>query len=155
MKMNTHHDIIAPIETVFGVLADTKRWERASLRRGMQVTRKDEGAGLVMGATWDVKATFRGKPREVTLVASTVTRPNQIVLAGMSNLFDATISIDLIELSARKTRVSISVETKPNTLAARIMLQSAKFAKSSIQKRFVDRVGKILAELDERITYEM
>ncbi len=155
MKLATHHDIVAPVDTIFKVLSDSTRWERAAVRRGMTVNRTDGGRDLAVGAAWAVKASFRGKVRDLTIAVVDVTRPSQIVTEATSALFSANLSVDLIELSARKTRVSISVETKPNTLAARIMLQSAKLAKKSIKQRFDKRVGALLIDLAERISYEV
>jgi hypothetical protein len=152
MKLNAHHDIVAPIEGVFDALSDTLKWEKASLRRGMLVKRRDGGTGLSDGSEWDIHVTVRGKPRDFTLTAKEITRPNQIIFDGGSNMFTALITVDLIELSARKTRASLSVETTPKTLAARIMLQSAKLAKSALQKRFAQRVRRAFAELEEQIS---
>jgi hypothetical protein len=152
MKLNAHHDIIAPIGAVFEALSDTVKWERASLRRGMLVKRRDGGIGLNAGARWDIQVTYRGRPRDLTLIAKEIAKPNQIIFEGGSNMFTALITVDLIELSARKTRASLSVETTPKTLAARIMLQSAKLAKSALQKRFAQRVGRAFAELEEQIS---
>ena len=155
MKLTTHHDIVAPIDTIFKVLSDTTRWERAAIRRGVTVNRTDAGRDLVVGAVWAVKASFRGKMRDLTITVMDVTRPNQIVTEAKTALFSAVVSVDLIEFSPHKTRVSFSMETKPNTLAARIMLQSAKLAKKSIKQRFDKRVGALLTDLAERISYEV
>ncbi len=151
MKLSTRQDIDAPAADVFSVLSDTARWERAALRRGAEVQRLDGGQALADGASWKVRAEFRGKTREVTLNLIKAKEPDNITFAADANLFAGEITVDLIALSARQTRVTVGVEVKPKTLPARIMLQSAKLAKGSMQNRFSKRVGQILGEIGSRL----
>ncbi len=151
MKFNARHDLNAALSEVFAELCKTARWERVAQRRGIAVQRQDTGAGLDVGATWAVSATLRGKLREGTISVIEKTPPTQLVFTAASSLFGAAITVDLTELAPRRTRVMVAVELSPNGLTARIMLQSMKLAKASLQKRFAGRVKQGLAEMGERM----
>jgi uncharacterized protein YndB with AHSA1/START domain len=152
MKLSARHDIDAPIADVFDALNDTTRWERAALRRGVEVQRKDAHKGLAIGAAWQVRASFRGKPRDVQLTLTTLEKPGRMVFSGDSNLFEGILTLDLIELSARRTRVTAGTEITAKTLAGRIMLQSLKLAKGRLDKRFAERVSATFGEIGTRLT---
>jgi carbon monoxide dehydrogenase subunit G len=151
MQFTARHDLDASSVDVFESLGDTAKWERAALRRGVEVLRRDSAKGLVVGAGWAVKASFRGKPRDIDVTLTEVERPRKIAFKGMAGLFSGDVTLDLIELSARRTRVNIAVEITPNTLAARIMLQSMRLARGRMQKRFAQRVRQTFNEMNERL----
>jgi carbon monoxide dehydrogenase subunit G len=151
MKLNTRHDLDAPINEVFDALSDTAKWERAATRHQIDMKRTDGATGFADGASWNVKASFRGKAIDAALTVTKHSRPGQMVLLAKSGLFDADIEIELTELSEKKTRVGLTVEVKPNTLGARIMLQSFKLGKTKIQKKFNHTVKKTLGELGGRL----
>jgi uncharacterized protein YndB with AHSA1/START domain len=151
MKLNTHHELNASIDRVFDALSNTDRWEVAARRRGVGVVRAAYFTDLREGAAWDVKASFRGKPREIRLTLTELRRPERMVFSGTSEMFRAEVACDLGPIPAGRTRIDVSVDVKPNTLAGRIMLQSLALAKGKVQKRFAQRVGQLLKELDKRL----
>jgi len=74
-----------------------------------------------------------------------------MVFSGVSDSFDAVVQFDLLALSARETRVTVSIDMKPKSLAARLILQSARLTKGSINKRFRNRLNRFGTELENRI----
>lgn len=151
MKLKTHHDLEVSTSQLFMALSDTTRWERAALRRGVEVVRQDGGTGLVGGAKWHAKGSWRGKAREVDITLREVAPPHSMAFDFESGLFAGTAVIQLVDLSIRRTRVSLELELKPKTLAARILLQGAKLRKQSIQRRFSQKIGTTLSEMGSRL----
>jgi hypothetical protein len=67
---------------------------------------------------------------------------------------DMTLVVELVPLSPQRTRVTLGYEVRPQTISARILVQSVKFAKTSLQRRFEKRIGKICDNISERYETE-
>lgn len=150
MKINGRTDIGAPIAFVFTALSDFEAWERAAMRRGADVHRTDKLRQPAPGMTWQARFAWRGRERQLQ-VKLTDLRPQ----TGLGLDFDGpsvtgTLKIELVELSARRTRMLMHVETKPRTLAARLFIQSLKLAKRRVQKRYDGRLRAIAEDIEQR-----
>jgi hypothetical protein len=77
--------------------------------------------------------------------------PNKLIFTGGTDSFDAEVLVELIALSARETRATMTVDLKPKTLAARLILQSARLTKGSITKRIRKRLNKFALEIENRV----
>lgn len=154
MKLSTREDIEAPLSYVFTAFADVENWERAAMRRGAEVTRTDKLQSLGVGMSWKVNFAYRGKPRAVTAKLAELERPTHIVYACLANSLDATITLDFVELSAKRTRITVGTEMKPLTLGARLFLQSLKLAKTKLTKRYDHRVAELCTEIEDRYRAE-
>lgn len=149
MKLSTREDIEAPLEHVFAALTDNDRWETAAMRRGADVTRADKLRVTGAGMAWRVKFDYRGKPRDLE-IKLTEYEPLRLVFAGSSVALDGVLTLDLMALAPRRTRVIVATEIKPRTLGARLVLQSLKLAKAKLMRRFEDRVARIAGDISER-----
>ena len=150
MKLSTREDIEAPLAFVFDTFADTESWERAALRRGAEVTRTDRLQGFGPGMAWSLGFSWRGKARRVSVKLVSVDAPNGLVFQGFGTSVDATISLDFVELSARRTRITVGAEIKPRNLAARVFLQSLKLARGKVEQKYAARIGALCNEVEER-----
>ncbi|WP_151717330.1 SRPBCC family protein [Gemmobacter serpentinus] len=150
MKLSTREDIEAPLAFVFDSFADTEGWERAALRRGAEVTRTDRLQGFGPGMAWNVGFLYRGKMRRISVKLAAVDKPNALTFQGFGKMVDAEVKVDFVEMSARRTRVTLGVEVKPRNLAARVFLQSMKLARGKIDRKFEARVGALCNEIEER-----
>ncbi|KAA9005263.1 SRPBCC family protein [Histidinibacterium aquaticum] len=150
MKFSDREDIEAPIETVFAAVMDFEGFERAALRRGAQVQREDPPGGPGAGTRWTVKFVFRGKRREVLATMTDFEPPSGLVVSFTSGGIEGLTTIDLVQLSPGRTRVSVAVTLKPGTLSARLMIQSLKLAKSNLDRRFKARVADWASEIERR-----
>lgn len=148
MKFSAREDIEAPIDHVFQIVTDFDAFERQALRRGADVKRLDQGPYTV-GSAWDVSFTFRGKERRLK---ATLTRmePQGLLIDAVSPNLEGNSVIELVPLSPARTRLAVSIEMKAKTLTARLMLQSLKLAKASLNQRFKKRVADFAEDIEAR-----
>lgn len=148
MKFSTREDIEAPIEFIFDRLTDFEGLERQAMRRGLEVSRKNPDIGVAKGALWDMKVPFRGRLRDLKAELVEFEAPNRIVIDAKSGGLNMNVTLDLLPLSPARTRLAIGFDVRPDTLSARILLQSVKFAKATLQRRFKKRAAKFCAYLE-------
>ena len=150
MKFVTKEDIDCPIEHVFARAADFTGFERQALRRGADVRRTDRNEKHGLGSGWDVIFKFRGKDRHLRATISDWEPPNGYAVASTTSGIEGVVLVELVPLSRGRTRLSMSIELKPTTLGARIMVQSLKLARGTLQRRFELRVADYASEIVER-----
>ncbi len=150
MKFSTNEDIGVPIETVFAAVSDFDGFQRQARRRGVEVTRLDAGPGIEVGASWQIRFAYRGKPRQVTaeIAEWSPATGYRVTFAGGGIAGD--MPVELVALSRQRTRLSLEIEMRPKTLAARVVIQSLRLAKASLSRKFKKRVAEFAAELERR-----
>ena len=152
MKFSSKEDIEAPIEDVFALLSEFETYERSAIRRGIDVQRMTDISTPRAGITWHVQFNLRGKKRELDLVMAEYDRPNTMRIDARSTGLDGYMSLDLLALSQKRTRMAVALELKPKTLSARLLVQSFKLAKSNLTKRFKLRVAEFAKGMEDRIS---
>jgi hypothetical protein len=150
MKFSTKEDIECPIEHVFSKAADFSGFERQALRRGANVRKTDSNERYGLGSGWDIIFKFRGKDRHLTAKVTEWEPPNGYQIASTTSGIEGTVVVELVPLSRGRTRLSMSIELKPATLGARIMIQSLKLARGTLQRRFEMRVADFASDIVER-----
>lgn len=150
MKLTTRQDIEAPAAFVFEALMDFDAWERAALRRGAEVARTDRLREVLPGLSWLVKFAYRGKERKLALRLTHLEQPTTLAFSGTGTSLDGLAGIDLMELASRRTRISVTLDVRPKTIGARVILQSLRLAKARINRRFADRIGHYCSEIETR-----
>ncbi|MEM1301001.1 MAG: SRPBCC family protein [Pseudomonadota bacterium] len=136
MKFSTREDVEVPIEAVFQALADFESFERRALRRGAEVERTDGLTEPGVGMAWTVGFKFRGRDRTLLPRVTRYDVPNLMEVISTSGGLDVVLAVELVDLSPARTRMSVGLEMKPNTLSARLLVQSMKLAKANLTKRF-------------------
>lgn len=152
MKFSTREDIEAPIGDVFDMLCEFNKFERAAMRRGAEVRRLDTLTTAGEGAEWFVRFMLRGKEREMNLTISQFNRPEEMVVNVSSQGILGEMTFELIALSLRKTRMIVALELRPLTLPARLLLQSLKLTKTTLNRRYKERVAEYASTLQQRIS---
>lgn len=150
MKLATREDIDAPIEAVFQQLSDFDGFERAALRRGADVRRTDANPDVGAGMTWSAQFKYRGKQRKLSIELTEYDRPDHIRIDSTSPSVDMVIEIDLVAMSRSRTRMNLSLDARPRTIPARLVIQSLKLARQNVLKRFRKRIGEFAAEIETR-----
>ena len=149
MKFNAREDIEAPIDVVFARLTDFDQFERQALRRGASVRRVTNGP-IQTGSGWDIAFTFRGKERRMRAELADIEQPNSMRIAFQSSGIVGDTLVDLVPLSPRRTRLSVSINLSAKTLSSRLLLQSFKLARGTIAQRFKKRVASFADDVADK-----
>ncbi|MFT4962345.1 MAG: hypothetical protein ACI92Z_003442 [Paracoccaceae bacterium] len=150
MQFSSKEDIEAPIEQVFAMLSEFETFERSAIRRGIEVIRTDSFPAPVAGDAWNARFKLRGKMRDLNLNLVTYEQPTGMRFEFDSQGLSGVMTLDLLALSQRRTRMEVSVDLIPKTLAARLLLQSLKLAKSNLTKRFKLNVADYAKNMEDR-----
>lgn len=150
MKFSTKEDLEVPISDVFEMLSDFDGFERAVLRHGADVTRTDEMTEVGVGLMWKARAEVRGKPRDFDVKLVEYDRPNQMLFEVATKNMGGNFLVELVALSRARTRMRIELDVRPQTLSARLLMQSAKLARNTLNRRYKTRVAHFATDLEER-----
>ncbi len=150
MKFSKREDIEAPIDVVFRAVSDFHSFERAALRRGIDVGRRDELELPGPGMSWLARAPLRGRLRDITIRLTEYSPQSSLMLNADSSGVQGSLAVELVALSKGRTRVQVGLELKAVTLTARLLLQSTRLAKASLDRRFARRVAEFAAEIEDR-----
>lgn len=148
MRFTTREEIEAPIDHVFGRLSDFAHLERMIMRRGVEVSRDNPGAPVEVGTRWTIGFKFRGKPRSAEIVLAKIQPPIGHLITFESGGIGGESQIELTPLSPTRTRLMVRLELTPQTLAARLLLQSIKLAKTNLNQRFKTRIADLAEDIE-------
>lgn len=150
MKLATKKDIEAPIAKVWAALSDYEAWERSAMRRGVDVERTDKLTSPGPGMSWTSRFAYRARTRKADMKLTEMTGPGLLAFTLSSDAVDVAAKVELIEMSARRTRMHLTSEVKPRSLGARLFLQSLRLARSKVDRKFDAKVGQLALELETR-----
>lgn len=150
MKLATKKDIEAPIAKVWAAMSDFEFWERSAMRRGVEVERTDSLRKPAPGMAWRARFSYRGKARTADLTLSEMIEPGVLGFTMQSNAVEVATRIELIEMSAKRTRLHITSEVKPRSLGARLFLQSLRLARAKVDRKFEARIGQFALDVENR-----
>lgn len=146
MKFSTRQDTDLSADQLFSVVGDFDRIERIFVRRGAMMRRIDPAREPGAGMGWQIGFDWRGKRRELRLDVTRYDRPELIAFEGMSELFEVSVDMAIIALTRNKSRFSLSIDLRPRSMRARLMLQTAKLAKGALDRKFAARVADFLGD---------
>nr|WP_319248244.1 SRPBCC family protein [uncultured Celeribacter sp.] len=147
MKFSTRQDVEAPADHVFGCLTDFAGFERQAMRRGIEASRRDGTPFAGVGTIWDMRAPFRGKMHDVEIELTRFEPPEALYAVARSGGLTVDITLDVLALSRKRSRLQVGCDLRPKSFSARVLLQSMKFAKGSLQKRFEKRAARFCAQM--------
>ncbi|MEI4484738.1 SRPBCC family protein [Frigidibacter sp. MR17.14] len=150
MKFSTKEDIGAPAEVVFRELSDFAAFERLARARGAQVRRLDRLEHPGPGMSWELAFRWRGRERSLVADLTRFDAPQEIRFDAVSTGFAVTLTLGVIALSPRRTRIAVGLEVTPKTLASRILMQSMKLGKARLDRKFATRVRMMAEEIEFR-----
>ncbi|MGR3757175.1 MAG: SRPBCC family protein [Tranquillimonas sp.] len=148
MKFSTRKDIALPQERVFAAVSDFPAFERQALRRGVEVVRADGTDTVGLGAAWTLRFDYRGRPREMEARVTGFDAPTGYTIAATTGGLELDLSVETMALARSRTRLFVSLDLRPQTVAARLLVQSLKLAKTNLARRFDRRVGEYAAGLE-------
>ncbi|MGL4238543.1 hypothetical protein [Tabrizicola sp.] len=150
MKLTAKTDLEVPAAFVFASLIDHVSWEREAVRNGVEVERPEGSPQTGVGAAWRIRAHFRGRSRKILIKIEDLQPDQRLGFAVDSPSAEGTISLEVMVLSPRRSRLRSDVEIKPKTLAARLFINTMRLAKGRVVSRFESRLGKLGARIKER-----
>lgn len=149
MKLSSKKDIEAPIEHVFAAMTDFDGFARQALRRGAEVQRVDDLDGPCKGMVWKTVFNFRGKTRKMRIELADYAAPSGLRAKSKTSGLESELVIELLALSKERTRAHIELELSPQTLAARLLVQSLKLARGNLTKRLGKRLDTFARMTEE------
>ncbi|MGP3697810.1 SRPBCC family protein [Rhodobacter sp. NSM] len=150
MRLSTKEDVEAPINFVWKQLADFGNWERAAQRRGVEVQRLEGTPAEGPGMAWLIRFGYQGKPREVDMRLAGVEPGQRLLFQATGHSMKADLTLDFVELAPRRTRVSVVSEVKPQTMTARVFMQTLRLAKGKLQEKYDKRIASFAADIEDR-----
>lgn len=155
MQFSAVQDVNAPLDFVFSQLSDFDAYEAYGMRIGAKVERRDtlhlKGAGM----RWNVVGEFRGKVRDVDIELTEYRPDNLLRFHVESNGIAAEALIEAMALTRKQTRLKTTVDLTPKTLAARLILQSARLARQSLNKKFQNRLWSFAEHIESNYNRAM
>lgn len=150
MKFSTKEDVEIPIDETFRLLSDFESFERMGLRHGAEISRADTMTQPGVGMKWVVKAELRNRMRTFGIDLAEYDRPNLMSFDIGSNNIKGTFLVELVALSRNRTRVRVELDVRPQTLSSRLIMQSAKLARNTLNRRYKNRVAHFASDLEDR-----
>jgi hypothetical protein len=100
--------------------------------------------------SWHGEFQYRGRERKADVDLTEYDPPNKLTYLMRAAGLEVQMEIELVAMSRTRTRMNVTLEATPRTIPARLMIQSAKLAKTNIQNRYRRRIAEYCAELEER-----
>lgn len=147
MKFSAREDIEAPIGDVFRSVTDFAVFERRMMARGVEIERDGSFPLDQIGAQWKAAFTWRGRRYDVDAKLTSIDPGEGYAIESRSNGVECLAVVDLMSLSQSRTRMFVSLDLKPQTLSARLLLQSLRLAKGTLTSRFKARVHEFANRL--------
>lgn len=148
MKFVATEDIAAPIDTVWARVSDLEAFERRAAKRMGGIRRTPSGPAA-QGSSWAGTTEIMGKSRKITVTAAELAAPTHLLAEAGTDGMAVTIEVALKEMGPKLTRLTVTSEARARSLAARLMLQSAKLARSTMAKRYKGRVAEFAARIEK------
>ena len=99
---------------------------------------------------WTARFDYRGKSRKADLTLSEMVEPSHLGFSLLSDAIEIVSRVELIEMSAKRTRIIVDSEIKPRSLGARLFLQSLRLARARIDRKFDQRAAQLAGEIEAR-----
>lgn len=150
MKLKVAEDVDAPLGFVYVRMADFTRLEEEIRGRGAELKRDGNWTQAAAGCGWKGNVTVRGKPRRIDASIGHMAENDTILVESKVGGMDCTYEMTFYEMAPEITRVSTVLELKPNTLSARLVIQTLKLARGRVLQKMtgslVRRGNEIEAE---------
>lgn len=149
MKFTAEEVIEAPVARVFERVTDFRKFEEKARDRGAEVRRVDALQKAGPGMTWEARFELRGRRQEMSIELTDLARPERLELTSRSPAMAGALTVDLTALAPDRTRMIIETALRPQTLSARLLVQSLKLARTSLVTRYRQRIARFAREIEE------
>lgn len=139
MQFSSVQDVNAPLDFVFQQLSDFDSYESYAMRIGADVKRMDQLTQKGAGLHWNINGDFRGKKRKFDIQLTEYRPDNLLKFLVVASGIEATASMEAMALTRKQSRIKVTTVLTPKSISARLILQSAKLAKSSMNRKYNHR----------------
>jgi len=149
MKFETIEDIDAPQDFTFACFTDFIRYEILARNYGADLRRVGGFTEISEGATWrgsiPVQGRTRGVEAEVSRYSPSEYARIDSAVGGMNVVFEMRFEA----LADEKTKLIAVAELQAKTLAARLVIQSAKLARKRVQAKITSKIVALANEYED------
>jgi len=142
MKFKVAEDIDAPVGMVFVQMTDFTGFEADARGRGADLRRVDNWTTAAVGVGWRGSVKVRSKTRAIASTVTILTQDETLVVDSRIGGMDCNLEMMFVPLSAERTRVAMTLEMKPDTLTARLILQTLKLARGRVLQRMTGALAR-------------
>jgi len=151
MKFTGKTEIEATLNDTFAAIADFEMFENHARQSGAKVARVDDLTSPGPGMMWDIRTKIRDRNLRIQMELVDYDPPETLDFLGSTGGMDLALTIGLVPLTARRTRVAVTLDVKPRSLSARMLVQSARVTKGRLTRRYRDRIERFGQLLEARI----
>ncbi|MCV2867638.1 SRPBCC family protein [Defluviimonas sp. WL0002] len=148
MKFTTSQEISVPAPVVFSKITDFETLERAALRREAAIARRDTLPVAGVGSAWEIDFLYRGKPRNLVVEIQQMQPSDLFAALGTIGGFEVYLTMTPQDIGAGRSRLGVELEVKPRSLSARFLLNSMRFGKKGLERRFARRMADFCRQLE-------
>lgn len=149
MKFTSRVEIDAPAQAVFDELCDYESIDKLARKRAISLKRTDKLTQPGVGMSWTSQFQFRGRVRDMDLRITRHEPPDTLEYIGQTQGFEVACLMQIVSLARSRSRLIVTIEIRPKSLGARLLVQSARLGKSGLDRRFEDRVRRFGEKLDD------
>lgn len=148
MQLTATQEIDAPQQAVFDRLSDFDMLEARLAATGVALRATPAPEGALR--SWHVEFVLRGKPREATVVLTTWQPPERMVFEAVSGGLAVSTVVTLLTPEPGRTTLVLSSTLMPQTLSARLLVQSLKLGRAKVEARLAKALGRLAAEIEAK-----
>jgi hypothetical protein len=117
-------------------------------RCGVLVVRMDELTEIGPGMSWEIDCKFRGRGRKLFSQAQELKPQQTMVISNEADGVSGDMVVNVVALAPKRARLMLSVELKPKNLSAWLLLQSMRFAKNWLGRKFKARIRDLATNIE-------
>ena len=150
MAFTAETDIKAPINFVYRQVTDFAALENYILAAGAFVERTDnleeDGAGM----SWRIEGEVRGRRRVIDIELKDIVEEEQLGYEVRSKDMITQREVEVISLDRTTTRLVSRIDPAAQSISARLILQSARLAQRTLEKRLRKRLNGFARTVETR-----
>ncbi|WP_432254969.1 SRPBCC family protein [Limimaricola sp. AA108-03] len=149
MELSSQQRVAAPRDFVFAQASDFTAFERQALRRGIEV--ESRGGPEALGRGWSASVPVMGREREIAAEIVGYAAPEDYTVRGESSGVEILVRVETLpEEELGHSRLGLSVTLAPRSMPGRLVLQSLKLARGSLETRLAGRLEGYAREIEAR-----
>ncbi|MEM9755396.1 MAG: hypothetical protein AAF914_05355 [Pseudomonadota bacterium] len=150
MKLKVSQDARGGADALFAALTDFTAAEADLRDRGVEIARASRWEAPAIGAGWTGRGTFRGRTRRFDAEIAALEPGRMLAIAAKIGGLRVAHETRLVPLGADVTRVNVATDLRPDTLSARLLVQSLKVGRARALRRMQRWLDQEVQRLEAR-----